>query len=187
MKRVYLDIETYPKGDEPSVNDKVIAIGVMEEDSSGPKLFTEWKHCSERIVIRKFYKELRMYSEQRAMVIGFNILRFDIPILSFKGVQYRVGDAQKIYDLWHKLFTIDYRQVALPLNGMMFKGLTLAYLAKLLRERGVINVPEREEGTAVKELYKKRNFKKIEEHLIADLEIIRLVDQNNEMLFRGGQ
>jgi DNA polymerase elongation subunit (family B) len=187
MKRVYLDIETYPKGDEPSVNDKVIAIGVMEEDSSGPKLFTEWKHCSERDVIRKFYKELRMYSEQRAMVIGFNILRFDIPILSFKGVQYRVGDAQKIYDLWHKLFTIDYRQVALPLNGMMFKGLTLAYLAKLLRERGVINVPEREEGTAVKELYKKRNFKKIEEHLIADLEIIRLVDQNNEMLFRGGQ
>jgi hypothetical protein len=70
---------------------------------------------------------------------------------------------------------------------MMFKGLTLAYLAKLLRERGMINVPEREEGAAVKELYKKRNFKKIEEHLIADLEIIRLVDQNNEMPFRGGQ
>jgi hypothetical protein len=121
------------------------------------------------------------------MVIGFNILRFDIPILSFKGVQYRVGVAQKIYDLWHKLFTIDYRQVALPLNGMMFKGLTLAYLAKLLRERGVINVPEREECVVVKELYKRRDFRKIEEHLTTDLEIIRLVDQNNEMLFRGGQ
>jgi hypothetical protein len=78
-------------------------------------------------------------------------------------------------------------QVALPLNGMMFKGLTLAYLAKLLREKMMINVPEREEGAAVKELYNKRNFEKIEEHLIADLEIIRLVDQNNEMLFRGGQ
>jgi predicted PolB exonuclease-like 3'-5' exonuclease len=187
MKRVYLDIETYSKGDEPSVNDKVIAIGVVEEDPSGQKLFTEWEHGSEREVIRKFYKELRMYGEQRAMVIGFNILRFDIPILSFKGVQYRVGVAQKIYDLWHKLFTIDYRQVALPLNGMMFKGLTLAYLAKLLRERGMINVPEREEGVVVKELYKRRDFREIEEHLTTDLEIIRLVDQNNEMLFRGGQ
>jgi DNA polymerase elongation subunit (family B) len=187
MKRVYLDIETYSKGDEPSVNDKVIAIGVVEEDPSGQKLFTEWEHGSERDVIRKFYKELRMYSEQRATVIGFNILRFDIPILSFKGVQYRVGDAQKIYDLWHKLFTIDYMQVALPLKGMKFKGLTLAYLAKLLREKMMINVPEREEGAAVEELYDKGNFEKIKEHLIADLEIIRLVDQNNEMLFRGGQ
>jgi DNA polymerase elongation subunit (family B) len=187
MKRVYLDIETYSKGDEPSVNDEVVAIGVMEEGLSGQRLFTEWEYGSEREVIRKFYKALRVYSEQRVMVIGFNILRFDIPILSFKGVQYGVGDAQKIYDLWHKLFTIDYMQVALPLNGMMFKGLTLAYLAKLLREKMMINVPEREEGAAVKELYNKRNFEKIEEHLIADLEIIRLVDQNNEMLFRGGQ
>jgi DNA polymerase elongation subunit (family B) len=187
MKRLYLDIESYSKGDEPSVNDMVIAIGVMEEDPSEQRLFTEWEHGSEREVIRKFYKELRVYSEQGAVIIGFNILRFDIPILSFKGVQYRVGDAQKIYDLWHKLFTIDYMQVALPLTGMKFKGLTLAYLAKLLREKMMINVPEREEGAAVKKLYKKRNFKKIEEHLIADLEIIRLVDQNNEMLFRGGQ
>jgi DNA polymerase elongation subunit (family B) len=187
MKRVYLDIETYSKGDEPSVNDKVVAIGVMEEGPSGQRLFTEREYGSEREVIRKFYKELRVYSEQRAVIIGFNILRFDIPILSFKGVQYRVGDAQKIYDLWHKLFTIDYMQVALPLKGMKFKGLTLAYLAKLLREKKMINVPEREEGAAVKKLYKNRNFKKIEEHLIVDLEIIRLVDQNNEMLFRGGQ
>jgi hypothetical protein len=51
----------------------------------------------------------------------------------------------------------------------------------------MINVPEREEGAAVKGLYNKRNFEKIMEHLIADLEIIRLVDQNNEMLFRGRQ
>jgi hypothetical protein len=70
---------------------------------------------------------------------------------------------------------------------MMFKGLTLAYLAKLLRERGMINVPEREECVVVKELYMRRDFREIEEHLTTDLEIIRLVDQNNEMLFRGGQ
>jgi predicted PolB exonuclease-like 3'-5' exonuclease len=186
-KRVYLDIETYFKGDEPSVNDKVIAIGVMEEDPSSQKLFTEWKHGSERDVIRKFYKELRMYSEQRATVIGFNILRFDIPILSFKGVQYRVGGAQKIYALWHNLFVTDYIQVALPLNGMTFRGLTLTYLAKLLREKGVVNVPKKEEGKVVKTLYRRRNFGKIEEHLTTDLEIIRLVDQNNELLFRGSQ
>jgi len=188
MKRVYLDIETYPKGDEPSVNDKVIAIGVLEEDSSGPKLFTEWKHRSERDVIRKFYKELHMYSKQRATVIGFNILRFDIPILSFKGVKYEVGGAQKIYDLWHNLFVIDYIQVALPLNKMMFKGLTLAYLVKLLREKDVINVPKKKEkGKVVKTLYERRDYKKIEEHFITDLKIIRLIDQNKEMLFRGGQ
>ena len=184
---MYLDIETDSKGDEPSVNDKVIAIGVMEEGPSEQRLFMELEHCSERKVIRKFYKELRVYSEQRAVVIGFNILRFDIPILSFKGVQYRVGDAQKIYDLWHKLFTIDYMQVALPLNGMRFKGLTLAYLAKLLREKMMINVQEMEEGVVVKELYKRRDFREIEEHLTTDLEIICLVDQNNEVLFRGGQ
>jgi hypothetical protein len=44
---------------------------------------------------------------------------------------------------------------------MRFKGLTLAYLAKLLREKMMINVPEREEGAAVKKLYNKRNFEKI--------------------------
>jgi hypothetical protein len=70
---------------------------------------------------------------------------------------------------------------------MRFKGLTLAYLAKLLREKMMINVPEMEEGVVVKELYKRRDFREIEEHLTTDLEIIRLVDQNNEMLFRGGQ
>jgi predicted PolB exonuclease-like 3'-5' exonuclease len=186
MIRVYLDIETYSKGDEPSVNDKVIAIGVMEGGPSGQKLFTEWGYGGERDVISKFYKELRMYSEQRATVIGFNILRFDIPILSFKGVKYEVGGAQKMYDLWHNLFVIDYLQVALPLKGMMFKGLTLAYLAKLLREKGVANVPKKKEkGKVIKTLYERKRFEEIEKHLITDLEIIRLVDQNNEMLFRG--
>jgi hypothetical protein len=51
----------------------------------------------------------------------------------------------------------------------------------------VVNVPKKEEGKVVKTLYRRRNFGKIEEHLTTDLEIIRLVDQNNELLFRDGQ
>jgi hypothetical protein len=71
---------------------------------------------------------------------------------------------------------------------MMFKGLTLAYLVKLLREKDVVNVPKKKEkGKVVKTLYERRDYKKIEEHLITDLKIIRLIDQNKEMLFRGGQ
>jgi hypothetical protein len=70
MKRVYLDIETYSKGDEPSVNDKVIAIGVMEEDPSRQRLFTEWGHGSERDVIRKFYKELRVDQNDEMLFRG---------------------------------------------------------------------------------------------------------------------
>jgi len=55
MKKVYLDIETYTKGDKPTVSDKVIAIGITE--GSEKHLITGWEYEREG-VIRKFYEKL---------------------------------------------------------------------------------------------------------------------------------
>ncbi len=176
--KVYLDIETYTKGDKPTLNDKVIAIGIMNEIGN-PELLTEWEYGSEKRVIREFYKRLSKYT----MIIGFNILKFDIPILSFKATKYKIRNANNVFKLWHGPLTIDYHQVSLTLSGMRFKGLSLAYLADLLREKGISDVPERVSGKAIKKLYKNREYEKIERHLRKDLEITRLVDLNWKKLF----
>lgn len=205
--RLYLDIETYrPK--EAFIDEKIITIGLIvdrtgyEQESSkiwGPpqvdfKYFTEWGVGDERSVITKFYDYLKGLVEgwESGMirfieVVGFNILRFDIPLLIQKGVEYNVGSLAELNKLWHDTFTRDYFQITLPLNEMKFKGLKLEYLAEKVRERG-IQVPEPfGKGEDVRKWYENREYDKIVKHLETDLKMTRIIDLNYAQLFRSSQ
>jgi len=198
--RLYIDVETYRRRDEDAfVNEKVIAIGVLEdktrytpesssiwnEGNVAFKFFTEWEYNDERELILAFYEYLRGLVKQRREkkisflnVVGFNILRFDIPLLVEKGFEHGAGSIAELNKLWHDTHTIDYLQASLPLNEMRFKDLSLRNLAERARRAGV-EVPEAYgTGGDVKKWYENREYDKIIKHLKADLKITRIVDLN---------
>ena len=196
--RLYFDVETpREKSDDAFLNEKVIAIGVIADRSEyseeslsercepGPtsakcevKLFTEWGLGSEEAVIKKFYKYVEeIRRENNIMFVGFGVLRFDIPLLIQRAVEYEGVDKLAKYNkFWHDVYVIDIFQALLPLNGMRFKGLKLATLAGRLKEIDK-NAPEAHgEGSKIYDLYKERKYSEIEEHLKADLRIVRYFD-----------
>lgn len=117
-------------------------------------------------------------------VVGFNILRFDIPLLLQKGIKYSIGSFEELNKLWYDTFTRDYFQVTLLLNNMRFKGLTLEYLAEKIGESGV-KVPESYGmGEQVKDWYENTEYGEIIKHLDKDLKIIRIIDLNYSRLFK---
>ena len=191
MVRLYLDVETYRGREEDAfVNERVIAIGVIEDWirysseslSSGEervqfKYFIEWDLKSEEGVIKEFYGYLEVLRKGSdfLVVVGFNILRFDIPLLIQKSVEYG-KDLAEVNKLWHSTFAIDLFQVALPLNGMTFKGHSLENLARLLRERG-FGVPEPVgSGADVAKWYEENKHDEIINHLKGDLDVVRTID-----------
>jgi hypothetical protein len=108
------------------------------------KYLSEWDLGSEKEFVREFYEYLEnlLKEEGIIIVVGFNILRFDIPLIIQKSVEYR-GSLSEFNKLWHDVFTLDLFQIALSFNRMMFKGNgnKLENLATGLREKG-FEVPE---------------------------------------------
>jgi hypothetical protein len=203
--RLYLDIETYrPKKDDAFIDEKIIAIGIIEDWTSyiecssvnderkiSTLYFTEWEHDDERNIICEFYKYLNklkdsQYKKNRFLeVIGFNILRFDIPLLIQKGLKYGVDGIENLNKLWHGTFVKDYFQICLPLNNMMFKNLKLTLLTDKLKNIGV-DIPE-PYGLSenIAELYNNNRYDEIIKHLETDLSIIRIVDLNSKKLLKN--
>jgi hypothetical protein len=203
--RLYLDIETYrPKKDDVFIDEKIIAIGIIEdwtsyiecssvndERKTNTLYFKEWEYGDEKNIICEFYKYLNklkdsQYKKNRFLeVIGFNILRFDIPLLIQKGFKYGVDGIENLNKLWHGTFVKDYFQICLPLNNMMFKNLKLTLLTDKLKNIGV-DIPE-PYGLSenIAELYKNNRYDEIIKHLETDLSIIRIVDLNSKKLLKS--
>jgi len=196
--RIYLDIETYrPNEDSSFINEKIIAIGVIEdwtkyEENSAnswdnqivkPHILKEWELGSEKEIINEFYQFLGNLDIKYIDIIGFNILRFDIPLLTQKGVEYGVYRLENLNKLWNNTFVKDYFQILLPLNQMKFKNLTSEFLVKYAKNKG-IKMPRRYgSGSKIKEWYESRRYNGIERHLVADLKIIRVFDLYHRRLF----
>ena len=193
MTRLYLDIETYRKDKRDAfINERIIVIGILEDWSPYSeeslsitlgskvnfKVFSEWELRSEETVVRRFYEYLNnlITKSEFLVIVGFNILRFDIPLLIQKGVEYGVGSLSDLNKLWHNTFTIDLFQVALPLNKMLFKGNTLENIADKARKYG-INIPSTYgRGEDVPRWYEERKYDEIVKHLKADLKVMRHID-----------
>lgn len=191
MVRIYLDVETYrPRKEDAWIKEKVIAIGVFEdrtpyklesiEKSLELKSFTEWNLSSEERIIKDFYEyiEDRLSSQTKSVeVVGFNILRFDIPLLIQKGVEYKVKSLDELNHLWHDSYTRDLFQELLPANKQCFKGLRLPRVIEVMKELEIpCPVEVEEHGEKVREAYEKKEFNKIEEWLIDDLKATRYLD-----------
>ena len=205
MVRVYLDVETYrPRKEDAFINEKVIAIGVLEdwtpyrESSLQPspssieyRVIAEWRLGSEREIIFELYSYLyRLISMVKRKevkfleIVGFNILRFDIPLLIQKGLVYGIGGIDQLNKLWHDTHTRDLFQATLPLRNMLFKGHSLEGIAEKARECG-LNVPEPYgKGENIARWYEDGKYDEIERHLRRDLEVVRALDLQMGKLLR---
>ncbi|QGA53877.1 hypothetical protein GFS03_04425 [Sulfolobus sp. E5-1-F] len=179
--RLLLTTETF-RQTLPFQNEKVIVVGVMEIDPANKKkdfhFFTEWDLGNEKEVITKFYEymkgkineiglnNLNFFSGkskvlERLFIVGFNILRFDIPILTQKGVEYSIGTISELNSLWSSLVVIDYLQAMLPYNKMRLKGMNWEKFNYLLWKMGqkVPKIPLK--GSQVKDLYVNKDYANI--------------------------
>lgn len=186
MARFYLDVETFRE--KEAFDERIIAIGVLEdwtpyqgsslEKEAEFRIFSEWDLGNEKQVVKVFYsyfKDLLLKSEF-LVIVGFNILRFDIPLLIQKAVEHGLAQVPELNKLWYEAYVIDLFQAALLTNEMRFKGNSLKNLVKKAKDKGIQVSEIYGKGDEVKEWYKKKEYSKIEEKLKADLKIIRELD-----------
>lgn len=192
MAYVVFDIEMYRASrDKFYKNAKVIAIGyitayktisdLIEYKRAYPKvtLLTEWKLGYEKDVVQSFYEYLvRLSNNGPVRLVGYSTLTYDMPFLIQKLVGFGLGTLDELNEFFYQgVMHIDLRLLGLLYNKMILKGSSLNNTIKKLDYRDPIlpKIYNSESGFAVHELYKKRDFKKIEKHLENDLkEIIYL-------------
>jgi len=184
LPAIYLDMETYRRGGKAFVREEIIAIGVLEEGSSEPKIFKVWnggRMRGEAEVLKEFYEYIMGLGDPRNIIfVGFNILRFDIPLLIQRLARHKVAEKMKrlpqLNHFWNsEVLVVDLMQLTLPLNKMKFKSHTLENIASMLR-RICPEIPEpKGRGSEIPRAYKEGNYAYIEEHLKTDLIIIKEV------------
>ena len=189
MARIYLDLETYrPDEDGAFIDEKIIAAGLLVDRTPyneksierhiPPILYCEWNGFDEKKIIslveRQVEKALKNY--RFTVVCGYNILRFDIPLLICKSIHHSKSEPSKVGRFWWEPLTIDLQQQILASNGNMFKGTNLGNVASIAKKLQ-LNPPDyTESGSSIRELYPEKKFKEIEKHLKQDLKIIRWLD-----------
>ena len=189
MVRLYLDLETYrPRKEDAFIEERIISGGLLidetpyQEDSLkesfDPILISEWNGLSECQIVEKVHNQVgeAWKSHRFAVICGFNILRFDIPLLICRCVQYSLGKHDEVAKMWHDCLTIDYMQQLLMANGNRFKGLSLDNVIAVAKRLGFNPPPHSTSGSAIKELYDQGKYSEIEEHLGQDLAAVRWLD-----------
>ena len=189
MVRLYLDLETYrPRKEGSFTEERIISSGLLidetpyQEDSLKesiePVLTSKWDGLSECEIVKKVQDQVReaLKNHRFAVVCGFNILRFDIPLLICRCVQNSLGKPDEVAKMWNNCFTIDYFQQLLMANKNYFKGFCLERIVGVSEKLGLKPPAYSTNGSEIKELYDKGNYKEIEEHLKQDLMIVRWLD-----------
>jgi len=189
MVRLYIDLETYrPRKEDAFIDEKVVLGGLLidetpySEDSLNeviePILLKEWDGLDERTIVTKLqnYVKEALRSHRFTVICGYNILRFDIPLLLCKSLQYSLGKQEVLSKMWNDCFTIDYFQQLLTANRNLFKGLKLENVVHVANRFDLKPPPYSASGEAIKDLYDQRKWKEIEKHNEQDLKIIRWLD-----------
>ena len=189
MVRLYLDLETYrPRKESSFVGDRIISSGILidetpyQEDSLkekiDPILISEWNGLNEWQIVKKVYDQVKqtMMNHRFTVICGFNILRFDIPLLMCRGARCSIGKYDEIAKMWNDCFTIDYFQQLLTANKNFFKGMSLEKNVEVSKKLGLKSPVYSTSGSEIKELYDRGMYKEIEKHLKQDLQVIRWLD-----------
>lgn len=129
MVRLYIDLETYrPRKEEAFIDERVILGGLLIDETRyseeslnetiEPILLKEWDGLDERTIVTKLqnYVKEALRSHRFTVICGYNILRFDIPLLLCKSLQYSLGKQEVLSKMWNDCFTIDYFQQLLTAN-----------------------------------------------------------------------
>ncbi len=186
MARIYLDLETYrPDDDGAFVDERIIAAGLIVDrtpfhsnnlkNDLSPMIISEWKGNDEKMIVEQVLDQVNksLGDSRFTDVIGFNILRFDIPMLICKSVELLGMEPRKAARQWWDPLSSDLQQQVLTINNGRFKGTGLGNVVKVAKKHG-LNPPEyTESGASIRELYPAKKYDGIEHHLIQDLKIIR--------------
>lgn len=164
---LYFDIETYSENGFRSDNTKIITIQYMDHEKR-LKILKEWE-SSEKNILQNFMTELKMMKRDNFLIlIGHNVLRFDIPILIRRMAANGIDTMSNLEDFFQNIAVADTMQCLLPFNGMRFKGLSSVEISKKL------GIPEPvHRNTEIESFYRNKEFKKIEDHASADLDFVR--------------
>ncbi len=189
MVRIYLDLETYrPKDEGAFTDERIIVVGGVKDESPfaegslkiEPSLtvYSEWNDGSERQILARLFSFLTeaLSAHRFTVLAGFNILRFDIPLLVARSVQLGLGQVDALSKLLHNTYTLDYFQQLLPANNNLFKGMTLPTIVRVSRELG-LNPPESfAQSGDIKEFYESKRYDDIVNHMMQDIKIVRWLD-----------
>ena len=189
MVRLYLDLETYrPNVDEAFINERIISAGITVDRTSyherslkrdfEPVLISEWDGLDEKAIVSEVERTIRKACGEHRFttVVGFNILRFDVPLLVAKSGRASQSGLEYISKMWHDCFAVDLMQQLLVANWGSFKGAGLGNVVSTAIRLG-LNPPDYPtSGAMVKDLYEAGDHAGIEDHLRQDLRIIRWLD-----------
>jgi len=164
---IYFDIETFSSDGFRAGNTKVISIQYRDFDGN-TRLLREWE-SSEKDILERFLTDLKMMRREDFLIlVGHNILRFDVPTLVRRMVANGVEDQGTLEDFFYGIAMVDTLQCMLPFNGMRFRGLNTEEVSNRLG----ISEP-RHRNTEIESFYRSKDFQKIEAHAIADLDFIQ--------------
>jgi len=184
--RLYLDIETYrPKA--AFENEKIIACGFLLDNTFRESQNLNHEPKFEYFHVKKPSEEKRVLKQAldfisglgvNVEIVGFHILRFDIPLIISRVAKFGIMDVEKASSFFNNCFCIDYSQVLLPTNGMKFKGLKLSTIISTCKSMNLrIQPPEYySDGFKVKELFERGRHEEIKKHCKADLDATRWLD-----------
>ena len=189
MVRLYLELETYrPNVEDAFINERVITAGVAVDRTSyherslkrgvEPVLYSEWDGLDEKAIVSEVERTVRKAcSEHRfTTVVGFNILRFDVPLLVAKSGRTSQSGLEYISKMSHDCFAVDLMQQLLVANRGSFKGAGLSNVVSTAIRLG-LNPPDYPtSGARVKDLYEAGDYEGIEAHLRQNLRIVRWLD-----------
>ncbi len=186
MVRLYLDLETYrPNVEEAFINERIITAGLAVDRTAyherslkrdvEPVLYSEWDGLDEKALVSEVERTVRnACGEHRfTTVVGFNILRFDVPLLVAKSGRASQSGLEYISKMWHDCFAVDLMQQLLVANMGSFKGAGLSNVVSTAIRLG-LNPPDYPtSGARVKDLYEAGDYGGIEAHLRQNLRIVR--------------
>jgi DNA polymerase elongation subunit (family B) len=177
MVIVYLDIETYSEGEEvviePSIRIILIHLKeIFDNENIKTLIFKEWE-SSEKDILKQFYEHFHLLHENERTVwcIGFNIFRFDIPLLIYRLAHYEIDSLPNLFEIFRKAYIVDLRQCLLPFSDFKFKELSAEKVAEKLGIR-----KPKYSNKEIREFYKKEETEireRIVEHSESDLSFIQ--------------
>ena len=161
----YFDIETYSPNKEPRFSDKIILIYYKEELGGDTVLMLKEWEVDEKSILSRFYDALRekMESERTVTLIGWNIIRFDIPFLTYRLFYHKIDSLDNILETFRKPYWRDLRQCLLPFNRYRFKGLKEEVVAEKLDI-----TPPKYSNKEIKRFYDNCEYEKIVEHALSE-------------------
>lgn len=162
---LYVDVKTFSERGFKSGSMKVILI--QYRDFEGRLRVLKGWESSEKEVLGAFLSDLRrMKRDGFLMLVGHNVLRFDVPVLIRRMAANGLDSAENLEDFFHDVATVDTMQCMLPFNSMRFKGLSADDISASL------GIPGRSNGD-VEKLYREKRFAEIEARAAPDLDFVQ--------------